>query len=171
MSMRKWMEKFYPTPASQIPREEAIDHSIRKWEGLTKSNRKRFNIRAINWHDQHVAGSMLFSTDSPADDPDLTISWSSCALCNAFGNKQAIGNHPAINWHDQHARFCMGCPLALSRGGVPCDVLAKGETASPWAKWIGDNDPRPMIVALKRAKRMGLDKQSLRVKAMVEAQA
>lgn len=162
MSMRNWMAKFYPTPASRVTKDAAIDHSICKWEGLTKVNLKQFNIR--------VAGSMLFSTDSPADDPDLHIGGHSCALCKVFGNNPAIGNHPAINWHDQHARFCMGCPLALSRGGVPCDVRANGETASPWAKWIGDNDPRPMIVALKRAKRTGLDKQSLRVRAMVEAQ-
>jgi hypothetical protein len=34
MTGEEWKEKYYPVEASDCPKDEAIAHSIRKWEGV-----------------------------------------------------------------------------------------------------------------------------------------
>ena len=34
MTNKEWLAAYYPTPAEACPKEEAVAHSIRKWEGI-----------------------------------------------------------------------------------------------------------------------------------------
>lgn len=40
MSLKTWKLEFYPVEASTVSKEDALDHSLRKWEGLTEENLK-----------------------------------------------------------------------------------------------------------------------------------
>ena len=45
MSLQTWMDEFYPTPAQKFPTElEAVEHSLRKWKGLTKENLEKHSV-------------------------------------------------------------------------------------------------------------------------------
>lgn len=59
MSAATWIDEFYPEPAEDVAREEALDHSIRKWSGLTLS--------ALSAHDLDAA--------------PIPINADTCALC------------------------------------------------------------------------------------------
>ncbi len=65
MSIESWIEEFYPEKAWGVKRSdlEALKHSLRKWEGLTKDNAKR--------HDVNVG----------CIEDAVWIDSSSCALC------------------------------------------------------------------------------------------
>lgn len=42
MSLITWKAKFYPEPANaRMSKRDALLHSLRKWEGLTKENLKK----------------------------------------------------------------------------------------------------------------------------------
>lgn len=61
--------------------------------------------------------------------PDLGGSSSSCALC--------------VQYQRHYLKRCSVCPLAASRGGVPCDATKVGEHESPWFAWIREDNPHP----------------------------
>ena len=44
MSIESWKAEFYPTPADEASKDQAIAHSLRKWEGLRKENLDRHEL-------------------------------------------------------------------------------------------------------------------------------
>lgn len=123
MSLETWKAEYYPIPADETEKENAIAHSLKKWEGLRISN---------------LAMHSLFINDSGGiEDEDgihLDIDAGSCALClHAYGEG------------------CNTCPLFLARGKVSCDNVRSEEDDSPWHTWCEDRDPRPMIHWLRKA--------------------
>ena len=59
MSEQSWRNEFYPVPAGQCPKEDALAHSVLKWRGLLKRNLKKHLLRL----------------------PPISVSAGSCALC------------------------------------------------------------------------------------------
>lgn len=59
MTRDEWLAAYYPTPAEDCPKEDAVAHSIRKWEGI---------VQAVQ-----DGGSVPIRTDA-----------STCALCVHF---------------------------------------------------------------------------------------
>lgn len=73
MSLESWMAEFYPVPASEATGsdEEAIAHSLRKWEGALPEN---------------LAKHGVFYTDHGVRDGKnvwLRFDAGTCALCDA----------------------------------------------------------------------------------------
>lgn len=126
MSLASWKREFYPVPASKVPADEALDHSIRKWRGLLPTALERHGCERSEFGE--VVGPGRASLD---------IDTASCALCT----------------HHYWDKFCKNCPLAIARGNVACCVRARGETVSPYHAWADLGDPKPMLVQLRRAKR------------------
>lgn len=125
MSLESWKAEYYPIPADQTTREEAVAHSLKKWEGL------RVIARAAHGVSIAKHSSYLYDED---ENNILGIDADSCALCfHAFGEG------------------CERCPLFLARGGVPCDGTREGEADSPWHTWCESKDPEPMIHWLRKA--------------------
>lgn len=124
MSIKSWKKEFYPITARQAAeqsRVRATEHSLRKWIGLRKSN--------LNRHELFVGD---YESDIQDENESFPIRSISCALCEKF---------------DQ-GKNCTECPLFESRGGVRCDSPA---TNSPFTCWTLDNNPAPMIKALRKA--------------------
>lgn len=44
MSEETWLAEFYPIPADKVSAEDALDHSIKKWEGALKKNLKKHGL-------------------------------------------------------------------------------------------------------------------------------
>jgi hypothetical protein len=133
MSLKTWMEEFYPVEASETHEEEALSHSLQKWEGLRQASL-----------DKH--GCHLSSMGSVTDDEVhfLAIDASSCALCEHHYNEPTEDAYD----YDGNPNFerCSTCPLALARGGVPCDAKNGSEENSPWGAWRHRGyNPEPMI--------------------------
>lgn len=120
MSLESWKQEFYPVEAKSCPKELAVEHSLRKWRGLTEENLKR--------HGLDRDGSRLLDED----DEFLGIDSDSCALC----------------WHHSTTTTCPSCPLAARRG-IRCDISLRDESGSPYHAFTKAGDPMPMIRLLE----------------------
>lgn len=72
MTLKTWKKEFYPkAPTKKMTTREAIEHSIKKWEGLRPENLEKHGMR-ISSH----------RIEDELD--DLDINADSCALCKKF---------------------------------------------------------------------------------------
>ena len=60
-----WLAKFYPVPASACRVEDALEHSIRKWDGLLRANRPEEAAIPIKVHAETCALCHHFNLDDP----------------------------------------------------------------------------------------------------------
>ena len=128
MSLATWKREFYRTPASRVSKKNALAHSIRKWEGLSKENLKRHECKfsygfiGDEINDFRILGSEL------------------CALCH--------------HYLKEFQPYCASCPLALSRDGISCDLQTLKEKQSPYSSAHGDRpNVKPMLRALRKAEK------------------
>lgn len=139
MSLDTWKRKFYPKAASETTPEEAVAHSLKKWEGLLPENLVRHNVRLTDT--RNVTGA---SSDLRND--VFRIDYSTCSLCFHFEHTR-----------DEGEDACRQCPLSIERDNLSCDVesddeFMDGAQGSPWDSFTDadEPDPRPMILWLKR---------------------
>jgi hypothetical protein len=141
MSLETWKAEFYPIEADQCPIDQAVAHSLLKWQGLTAENLAKHGV------ERHANSSRIGSGDA-----FLWIGSDSCALCHHF--------HTDDPEEDEYGdeSYCRECPLANIRGGFACDNRRFDEPGefleaeSPWHEFAGDNkDPQPMIFWLTQA--------------------
>jgi len=135
MSLQTWKEEFYPIEACEVSEENAIQHSLTKWIGLRKRNLKKHNI--------NVDGDCIEDYHD-YDGESFHIDTESCALCCHYLK------------YSPRESSCASCPLYKQPGNMACDY---GENSPYWI-WISDNNPEPMIKALRAC----LKKQKAKVK-------
>lgn len=70
MSITSWKKEFCP-PISKTTPETALDHSIKKWKGLSKKNITKHKLNLIN-------GTLFYGKRK------LEITEENCALCHHF---------------------------------------------------------------------------------------
>lgn len=99
MSLKSWLDEFYPVSASEVSKEDALEHSIQKWKGLLPENLKKHNV-TYRWEEVQSCDEM--ETTVP-----LPITASSCALCQ--------------HWYDGEYA-CPECPL-VKAGHICCEDL------------------------------------------------
>lgn len=92
MSIETWEAEFYPVPADEVSKEDALDHSIRKWEGALPENLTRHDVR---FEDRAV----IDSTGNL-----LSFSAWTCSLCVAFTDE------------DDEVDECRPCPVWQETG-------------------------------------------------------
>lgn len=126
MSLKSWKKEFYPKPANETSKMEALEHSLRKWTGATPANCKKHRVR----YEDH------FITDDESGDY-LSFCHESCSLCFHY-YKKSLNNSP-----------CNFCPLFLSRNNTECDNSTSSEDQSPYL--ASEENPTPMIKALRKA--------------------
>jgi hypothetical protein len=130
MSIESWKAEFYPVPADEVPVDQAITHSLRKWEGLRKENLDRHELTRIRRRITSRSGS------------EFRVDGSSCALCHRY---LVDGDG------DAYDVSCDDCPLSIERDGVACDNLFNNEEVSPWNEFDEKGNPEPMIFWLNAA--------------------
>lgn len=129
MSLESWKEEFYPEEAVEAAKRgdsAAVEHSLRKWMGLSPANLEKHGMVASKaW--SHIVEQenyeRVFRTHA-----------GTCALC------------------ELHAPYgCEDCPLTKARG-VTCGDKLEDEVRSPWSEWTHNRNPEPMIHWLTLAK-------------------
>jgi len=126
MSILTWKEEFYPVPASKVSSEEAVQHSLRKWEGLRPENLRK--------HKVSITGGKVTDDEAVNLTESVGIDSTSCALCFLHRDDSDYYNP------------CNACPLMRTHGR-PCDKARQ----SPWSMWVKVKDPEPMISFLREA--------------------
>jgi hypothetical protein len=123
MTLQTWKEEFYPIDAKYVSKEDAVEHSLRKWIGLRAENLSKHGVNATY--------SRVYDGDGVCgEDEMMYIDDESCALCVHY-----IENE------------CSACPL-FGLLGRSCD---KGdEIISEYASFVRFGNPEPMITALER---------------------
>lgn len=132
MSLETWKQEFYPITAQEAAKLSmlgAIEHSLRKWTGLTVEN--------LRYHEMRYAGSSI--VDIPG--VEFPITDETCSLCQKYVSPVTAPLAP-----------CAKCPLYLSRGMVPCVLRNDDEISNPYYAFIYHRSPMPMIKALTLAK-------------------
>jgi hypothetical protein len=119
MSLETWKQEFYPKRATETTPEEAIQHSLTKWQGLLPENLAK--------HDVHIDSLWHVASDD-ADEGKVALNSRTCSLC----------------LHHYRSNGCGLCPLYQVRGCVACDEERKDEDFSPWSR-IFHSNPEPMI--------------------------
>lgn len=125
MSFSSWKREFYPKKSDTVKSEkEAIKHSLRKWQGLTKQNLKKHKITLSAGIPSLYPPYIETKTDS------FFIDYTSCSLCY---------------WSFDHlTKDCDECPLGKIIGD------SCGGKKGPYAYFTKTNDPTLMINALKK---------------------
>lgn len=79
MSIETWKKEFYPVRAtSRMSKKAAIEHSIKKWEGLLPENLKKHEVVIDVCGDVHD------------DEINFEICDESCALCQKYVHERCI---------------------------------------------------------------------------------
>lgn len=124
MSLQTWMQEYYPVkPNKRMTKRQAIEHPLRKWEGLTEENLSKHGCYK-DW--KSIRNDDYFGLD---------IDGESCALCVKY----------YYNRGDEH--ICDRCPLSKSLGNA-CDSFSSD--SSPYLQWLNGDNPLPMIKALRK---------------------
>lgn len=129
MSLDSWKEEFYRTPAvvaSQGTWKECLEHSLTKWEGLREENKAK--------HDVEGTREIYETTLEPYY---LSIDSHSCALCQKAVRLEYD--------NDSEDEYCVNCPL-YKHLGYRCDA-----PDAPFARYVMEDNPKPMVKALKAA--------------------
>lgn len=124
------MEKeFYSTtPSKRMSTLKAIEHSLKKWKGLTKANLKKHNI--IHNDNSYI----LIDTNE-----SFYIMDDTCSLCIKFRS---------IYFSTQINHECKKCPLYKINNKACYENI---DNVYPYSEFLKNSNPIPMINLLKKA--------------------
>jgi hypothetical protein len=123
MSLASWKKEFYPITAKKASEKsevEAIEHSLKKWQGLTEENLEKHGLK--KWG---------LAIKGIGTDQYLDIDDTSCALCEKYYNE---------NVNEEIDDPCIKCPIYLS---------SKHTCHKQYGTYVGLSDPAQMIELLK----------------------
>ena len=130
MTLETWKKEFYPKePKARMTKVEAIEHSLRKWKGLTQENTEK--------HFVEIEEGYVVEKDMYGVVDTFCVDSYSCALCIKYFDY-------VTSRQDYMKSECRKCPLAKCLGGR-CD---DGDN-SPYRIFMDANNPYPMITALE----------------------
>lgn len=139
MSLKTWMEEFYPIEADELAEGGAtetalIEHSLKKWLGLRPKSLAEHHVFLTDTQE-------LVNEDQEDYEGRLGIDSTTCALCarHLYAEKADFGTD------------CGSCHLYIVRGGTPCDRPRTSEDYSPYREFCDNNNPDKMIYWLRRA--------------------
>lgn len=135
MSIKTWKAEFYPYSAHLCTRENAAEHSLQKWRGLSKENLEKhgcvFVFGAVV-DISYLKNEPMFPRHSLGIDSD------SCGLCKIYYQYDSRDKKTTPE------QACDTCPLKLANGHG-CNDLG-----SEWKLFWQDNSPEAMIEALEK---------------------
>lgn len=141
MSLQSWKAEFYPVEAKDVPEEEAIQHSLTKWRGLTKENLEKHGLRVSG-----VIGEIFEAPteEQPDTEESLRLDSTSCALCHHYLETSGVEPADGDDDYENEIMECFDCPLRKHLG-YACDK----DSTMPYQIWTARRNPLPMIQALE----------------------
>lgn len=131
MSFESWLKEFYPVVAGSVDEKQAGAHAELKWSGALKKNLKKHKVSVIE-------GAVV----DDADCEYLNFDSDSCAWC-VLARRRRV---------DPMANPCDQCPAVLA-GMHPCWGSVGGQEDYPYNDWTYDDDARPMLTWIRRARK------------------
>ena len=128
MSLESWKKEFYSVPADKVAKKDALAHSLRKWEGLTKAALRKHKISRCG----DTIGEEELNEYFPIDS-------STCALCEAF-HEELPG---------EAIRSCGSCPLV----GLSEQEEGDSGCTKEYLAWFANHRLAPMLALLRKAMR------------------
>lgn len=125
MDSAGWCEEFYSVEAEDVPEQEAVAHSLKKWIGLRPDNLAKYGFEK--------------------DEEPIDIDSGSCALCRHYIEEKGCRGCPL--------KLALGHKCDDSRGAqrVAGEAHWDSDVKAPWQHWTMHCNPEPMIKALKKA--------------------
>lgn len=138
MSLESWKAECYPIPADQTEESEAGAHSLRKWEGALPA--------MLEKHGVMYSGTYILAKGEE-DLDNFAFTSEDCSLCHHYFdadlNLSDYVGDDLSSYAKYHQDQCRNCPLAIVRGGIPCDNRREDEDESPYhsspevmVKWL-----------------------------------
>lgn len=124
MSLETWKDEYYPVDAGEVRKDDALDHSLRKWTGLLPENLARHGA-VLEDFGCGVRVTAEGGTDS------FRMDGLTCALCAT---------------HE-----CKECPLKVI-GGEECDP-DDCHAPTVYRTFHATLNPQPMIELMTRVKK------------------
>lgn len=134
MSLQSWKEEFYPSNAADefqfdpTPQKElvikAIEHSLKKWIGLSPENLKK--------HDAYRRGVDQYETSE-------IISDGSEKLCTSYRQRMWIGSS-SCSLCQVYDEICQKCIFTTT---------LKMTCKSQYARWVNKDENQPMVESLQ----------------------
>lgn len=135
MSLKTWLEEFYPISAKDAPKGQAAAHSLRKWQGLLPENLAKHGVDHVDTTlGAHLVGVPGWHTTraEEADRKPFAFSGNTCALCFQYQDDAA----------DTDYGFCCGCPL-YQISGSSC-----AHSGSPYERYVESGTEKARLSAL-----------------------
>jgi hypothetical protein len=133
-TLESWKKRYYPIAAKDCPEEDALEHSIQKWEGLRQGVLQEYGLH------RDASGLSLTVADSLGN--KLAINDQTCALCYHYTE-----NNEEID--------CLRCPLRAEkvRRRQDPDAFADDTLSCDreYSIWAAISNPIPMIELLRAA--------------------
>lgn len=123
MSLNSWKKEFYIGRVRSAGKDplKAVEHSLRKWEGLRPNNLKK--------HGMIISHAEVYN---PKTHNSLPIDCTTCALCHS-----TLDEYDSID--------CNECTITKATGSR-CDG-----NNSPYSALLDDGNPKKMIKVLKKS--------------------
>lgn len=150
MSLQTWKEEFYPTEAYRATEQNAIEHSLTKWRGLTQENLEKHGLKRSRTgiYDEERVGRNFLEIDDR-----------SCSLCIVYRNIQDVfieKKRVAAGLPIPTTQWCDNCPIKLTTGEDCCT----GDL-SPYMVYVEEGRPQKMIRLLEEvAERVDFDREN-----------
>lgn len=126
MSFKTWKKEFYPRPANtRMSVRGAIEHSLRKWQGLSPRNLKKHGMEIT----AGLFGPLREINEIGHTEVGMSIDSATCALCQMYVDRTG---------------YCDECPLFKSLGHR-CDSMYSQGPYNVFPR----KGPGPMIRALR----------------------
>lgn len=133
MSIESWKKEFYPIEAADVPKDQAVAHSLKKWQGLRDEAIARHGLSRTKYGDlsETVKDYHVDAVEEKVNRPDFFIvNDDSCALCIHYLKIQGD---------------CFGCPV------FELDNQCEEEYSAFYLYCYKGGDPEPMIAVLEKA--------------------
>jgi len=132
MSIKSWKEKYYPIPANQVEKKDAVQHSLLKWEGLQSDVLIEYGLNR---------SAEIYQIED-FEGATFEVTADTCALCLLYYDEEKEHEGPP-------KLMCEKCPIYEEQG---CSCTSPtGDGPSQWGAWIR-GDARPMLEILQQVK-------------------
>lgn len=134
MGVMTWKKEFYSAIKGVKKGIPAIEHSIKKWKGLSKENLAK---HGLTLSPMHYFICKLDEANSWDADEKLSVGCDNCALCRT--SKYADGSFMK----------CAVCPIQI-HNGISCH--------SAFTKWMTTGNVKPMLKLLEKTLKLEQEK-------------
>jgi hypothetical protein len=131
MSTDTWIAEFYPIPAQDCLDEDALDHAILKWSGLTAKSMNKHHITVVPINVDNTTCALCFHS------PD-------CERCPLYESRDQVACDARTDEEENRDNEYAGSPYhAFTRCDDPQPMIDALDKAKVWVLAQAHQDTTP----------------------------